>query len=63
MQRAVNESWYADIIEYLHETREYFQERADADHNGVSYVPNEEMRLQMAAQELLNQTPFARIVG
>ena len=36
---------HPDIIEVLQACEEYFDNRADADHNGVNFVANEEMRL------------------
>lgn len=37
--------------------REYFDQRADADHNGFTYIPNEEMELlQLIDDELADKT-------
>ncbi|PSH68564.1 hypothetical protein CU102_12430 [Phyllobacterium brassicacearum] len=43
------------MISALQEAHEYFAERADADHNGISYVPNAEMRLQVEIEEALRR--------
>ena len=37
----------------LHDLREYFEQRADADHNGNGFVANEEMRIMMRISEEL----------
>lgn len=34
---------------------EYMQDRADADHDGENYVPNEEMKLSVDIAQLLHQ--------
>jgi hypothetical protein len=33
------------LLETLHEAEEYFDDRADADHDGERHLPNKEMRL------------------
>lgn len=33
------------LIEAAKEARDWFKNREDCDHNGVKYVPNDEMRL------------------
>jgi len=34
-----------ELIELLEEIREYFDDRADADHDGERFIANKEMRL------------------
>ncbi|WP_157970119.1 hypothetical protein [Pelagibacterium sediminicola] len=34
-----------NMLEALYEAEEYFDNRADADHDGTGFVPNEEMKL------------------
>lgn len=34
-----------DMLEALYEAEEYFDNRADADHDETGFVPNEEMKL------------------
>ncbi|MBZ9653512.1 hypothetical protein [Phyllobacterium lublinensis] len=43
------------MISALQEAHEYFAERADADHNGISYVANTEMRLQLEIEQALRK--------
>jgi hypothetical protein len=42
-----------DILETLQEIQQYLDDRSDADHNGISYVPNKAMRLSMALDDVL----------
>lgn len=35
------------LIEVLEKCREYLDRGADADHNGLTYIPNEEMKLMV----------------
>ena len=44
-----------NLTELLHELRDYFDNRSDADHNGVDFVANEEMRLMMRIDEVLKR--------
>ena len=50
-------------IEALDEIENYFDERSDADHNGVSFIPNDEMRMLAHVAEIpelntgLNELP------
>jgi len=37
----------------LNDLRDYFEQRADADHNGNGFVANEEMRISMRISEEL----------
>jgi len=37
----------------LLDLREYFEQRADADHNGYGFVANEEMRILMRIEQEL----------
>lgn len=42
-----------DAIEALSDASEYFDKRADADHNGHTFVGNEEMRLKSKCDQAL----------
>lgn len=37
----------------------YFEARGDADHNGVRYIPNDELRLESELKEMLARTEAA----
>ena len=47
----------------LGECEEYFDQRADADHNGVSFIANDEMRLLTEIREVLPASHFERSDG
>ena len=47
--KAVNE----ELRTVLVECEEYFDQRADADHNGVSFIANDEMRLLTEIRDIL----------
>lgn len=42
------------VLEFLEEIQVYFEDRADADHNGVSFVGNEEMDLMTKCEYITN---------
>lgn len=45
--------YYQELLEYLHDMEEYFDQRADAEYfpDSASPVPNEEMRLLVKTRE------------
>ena len=47
----------------LQEVLEYFDSRMDADHNGVGFVPNEEMRLYQMLLGVLGFVRFLRPIS
>jgi hypothetical protein len=48
-----------DLVEVLEECAEYFDGRADADHDETGFVPNKEMRLLTLIQEALKKAGVA----
>jgi len=46
-----------EIEELVNALREYLSDREDADHNGSSFIPNDEMRLLMRLNELFPEQP------
>jgi len=44
---------FEDVIDFLDQIVEYMKDREDAEQFGDTFVPNEEMRLRMEADRLL----------
>jgi hypothetical protein len=48
----MNSQQLPEVGELLDDIRDFLRDQEDADHNGISYVPNEAMRLLMRLNEL-----------
>jgi hypothetical protein len=44
-----------ELLEVLYECEEYFEARGDADHTGVTYIANQEMRILMHIHKLIGK--------
>jgi hypothetical protein len=51
---AALEAQNRDLLEALKECEEYFDQRADADHNGERYVGNAEMKMLTTVRDAID---------